>query len=614
MQKPYNTGVYFLKEIKNLVVFFSSFVFFLCLLKTYVSVFYANLDLVDGRFALFMDEQGLYDGVKKILHPEDAQSFLFWVFDGNAHHYGRIFWNINAIIGFLPEYFFGPTGLIFSGRTSGVLFLSLSCFLLSVTFLKNWFFILMSFFVLINTPFSSYFMTMPKPEPLQMFFLALFLYLLKKSKFSLKTKAWFFLGLAVGTKISILPVFLPIIMFSTYQSFLSRDLNSTLKNILTTICFVMFGVSVAVPVLIKPYIVSFLSYKVVEKFFLKKRSMGAFNSLALVVSFLLVNIFYSIINKRFFGLKTGLYKWFTQTFLNTGHGFDSSEVGFFTWVKYFFTEFISPHPLLNVLLFAFAGLLVLSTIKTSKGQVSNRSSLVLEKVVFLLSGLILLFVISLTSSRIWGYYLFPGFSLFVVIMISICEMVVLYKNSIDEKVVLEKTTTKKTAFVFLFLMLVVVLGFWFPQNVHKYKELASRTKTEKYKINHRSSLQIEEALTVLSKEKKKKINVKNLGAPFVPEDGEYFSIIGLERPFIQWWVEYEVLLVKDISEVSIKNLNPNILNYDFRVAEKRGYNKWVIKPNEPCLSNVCYKKTKIFENGTELLTLVYREKTDIDKE
>ena len=614
MGKFYNKRDYFLKEIKNSVVFFSSSVFFLCLLKTYVSVFYANLDLVDGRFALFMDEQGLYDGVKKILHSEDTPSFLFWVFDGNAHHYGRIFWNINAIIGFLPEYFFGPTGLIFSGRTSGVLFLSLSSFLLSITFLKNWFFILMSFFVLINTPFSSYFMTMPKPEPLQMFFLALFLYLLKKSKFSLKKPTWFFFGLAVGTKISVLPVFLPIIMFSTYQSFLSKDLNSTLKNILTTIGFVMFGVSVAVPILIKPYIVSFLGYKIVEKIFFKKRPLEAFSRLALVVSFLLVNIFYSIINKRFFGFKTGLYKWYTQSFLNTGHGFDSSEVGFFTWVKYFFTEFISPHPLLNVLLFAFASLLFILTVKTSKGQVSNRNSLVLENVVFLLSGLILFFVISLTSSRIWGYYLFPGVSLFVVIMISICERVILKKNSLDKKIVIENATIKKTALFFVFLMLVVVLGVWFPQNMHKYKELASRTKTEKYKVNHRSSLQIEEALTSLSKEKKKKINVKNVGTPFVPDDGEYFSIVGLERPFIHWWVEYEVLLVKDIPEVSIKDLSPNILNYDFRVAEKTGYDKWVVKPNEPCLSYACYKKIKTFENGTELLTLVYRAKTDIDKE
>ena len=178
MHKNYDKIMHQLKKAKILVAFFSSFVFFLCIVKIYMSIFVANLDLIDGKFALFPDEQSLYVGVEKILSSENIQSFLFSVFDGNAHHYGRVFWNINAIIGFFPEHFFGSPGLIFSGRTSGVLFLSLSFFFLSITFLKKWFFRLLTFFVLINAPFSSYFMTMPKPEPVQMFFLALFLYLL----------------------------------------------------------------------------------------------------------------------------------------------------------------------------------------------------------------------------------------------------------------------------------------------------------------------------------------------------------------------------------------------------------------------------------------------------
>jgi len=101
--------------------------------------------------------------------------------------------------------------------------------------------------------------------------------------------------------------------------------------------------------------------------------------------------------------------------------------------------------------------------------------------------------------------------------------------------------------------------------------------------------------------------VKNIGSPFVPDDGEYFSIIGLERPFTQWWAKHEVLLVKNIREVSIKDLNPNILNYNARIKEKKGYDKWVATSNEPCISEVCYKKIKTFENGTELLILSSKE-------
>ena len=189
MHKSYDKIIYQLKKPRFLVVFFSSFVFLLCIIKVYMSVFIANLDLVDGKFALTSDELVLYNGVEKILGSENIQSFLFSIFDGNWHQYGRVFWNINAIIGFLLEHFFGPSGLIFSGRTCGVFFLSLSFFFLSIAFLKNWFFRFTTFFVLINAPFSSFFMTTPKPEPVQMFFLVLFIYLLKKNKFSLKKNA-----------------------------------------------------------------------------------------------------------------------------------------------------------------------------------------------------------------------------------------------------------------------------------------------------------------------------------------------------------------------------------------------------------------------------------------
>ena len=596
------------------MVLFFTIVFFICLLKTYLSIFQANLDLIDGRFALFMDEQVLYDGVKSILHPETIHTFWFSVFDANAHLYGRIYWNINAIIGFLPDYLFGPTGLIFSGRISSVVFLSLSCFFLSFSFLKNWFFRLLSFFVLINIPFSSYFMTMPKPDPLQMFFLSLFLFLLKKSSFSLTKKSWFFFGLAIGTKVSILPIAFPIVVFSIYQSSLSAGINKALGSIPTMVGYLLLGLSVAVPILIKPYIVSYAVYRFANRFFFKKQSKKAFNGLVMVFSFLFANVIYTVLSKRLLGFKTGLYKWFTQTILNTGHGFDSADIGFFTWVTYFFTEYVSLFPFVNVFLFACAGLLVLLTGATNKDLDVNRNSTVLESGVFLLSGLALFLVVFSTANRIWGFYLFPAFSLLVVNMISICEVVTLSQSNLGRQTAVVKSTTKQVALVFLALLLSIVLSSWFPKNLSQYKKLANRTKTEDYRKNHRSSLQINEKLIVLSKEKNRKINVKNIGSPFVPDNGQYFSIIGLERPFTEWWAKHEILLVKGVREVLVKDLNINLLNYDGRVLEKREYDKWVEDSNEPCLAGACYKRIETFENGTELLILVSSEKNDNYKE
>ena len=160
------------------------------------------------------------------------------------------------------------------------------------------------------------------------------------------------------------------------------------------------------------------------------------------------------------------------------------------------------------------------------------------------------------------------------------------------------------AFVLFFLG--VSLFLWLPQNLEKYKEMANRTQTEEYRSNYRTLLQIEEALISLSIEKKRKINVKNIGSPFVPNNNEAFSIIGLERPFTQWWAEYEVLLVKNLRGVSIDKINPNLLNYDLRIVEKEGYNKKVVEPGSSCSLPPCYNRIKTFENGTELLVLFER--------
>ncbi len=62
----------------------SARVFFQSLLFIIVCVFFlaalrANADLTDGRYALFMDERLTFDGVRRILHAEDFDAFLWAV-------------------------------------------------------------------------------------------------------------------------------------------------------------------------------------------------------------------------------------------------------------------------------------------------------------------------------------------------------------------------------------------------------------------------------------------------------------------------------------------------------------------------------------------------------
>ncbi|MAL64623.1 MAG: hypothetical protein CMF94_00820 [Candidatus Marinimicrobia bacterium] len=212
-----------------------------------------------------------------------------------------------------------------------------------------------------------------------------------------------------------------------------------------------------------------------------------------------------------------------------------------------------------------------------------------------------------TANRLWGFYLVPGFSLIILSLISISEIVFKDRYLAYSKVFFKKIRQKTVSVVFVLFFLGVSLFLWFPQNLEKYKEMASRTHTEEYRSNYKTLMEIEEAFISLSIEKKRKLNVKNIGSPFVPDNNDAFSIISLERPFTQWWAGYEVLLVKNLRDVSIEKINPNLLNYDLRVIEKEGYNKKVIEPGSSCNFPPCYGRIKTFENGTELLVLLEKD-------
>ena len=212
-----------------------------------------------------------------------------------------------------------------------------------------------------------------------------------------------------------------------------------------------------------------------------------------------------------------------------------------------------------------------------------------------------------TANRLWGFYLVPGFSLIILSLISISEIVFKDRHLAYSKVFFKKIRQKTVSVVFVLFFLGVSLLLWFPQNLEKYKEMASRTHTEEYRLNYKTLLEIEKAFISLSIEKKRKLNVKNIGSPFVPNNNDAFSIIGLERPFTQWWAGYEVLLVKNLRDVSIEKINPNLLNYDLRVIEKEGYNKKVIEPGSSYNFPPCYGRIKTFENGTELLVLLEKD-------
>ena len=586
---------------KPLIVLF----WLVCIVKTYFSIYLANIDLIEGRFALFIDEQVFYDGIFKILHPENLKSFFFYVVDAYDHRYGRVFWYTYSAVCFLPEIIIGQKGLILFSRISSVFFLSVSYLILCKVFFRSLFFRLFAFLVFINIPFSSYYMTMPKPEPLQMFFLSLFFVFFKKHKHSLNKKYWFFLGLSVGAKISVLPAAIIIVLFSIYRRFSTKGFNKTLQEAPTMISYLLMGLSVAVPILLKNYLLSVLLYSFLSTLVSRFLTTSKPHNIFLITILFFGNLFHSVFVKRFLGINSGPVRWLNETLLGISHGFDSSEINFFKWVEYFLTEFISPFFFVSVALFVFSMFVIFLELKTKKStSTPDKAGLVAsENLLLVVSGVVLLATVFIKSNRIMGFYLFPGTVLFILGLVSSCEA--LLKTNLGSNKKVTTITVLRTGLPIFFVacLSTVLLFFWYPQNIKNLQKLANRTKTSEYQKNLISYLQINDFLTFYSKEKNRKIHIKNIGSPFVPDDNGFFSITGIMRPFTQWEKEYEALLVKDIGNVSIKSINPKLFNYSLRVEEKVGYDKYVIDLDDSCLAEKCYKRIKTFKNGTEFLVL-----------
>ena len=180
-----------------------------------------NSDLILGRWALDMDQQILFDHLKRIFHFDSKEQLFSFIYKGGWPSYGPIFFNINAIVCLLPKLFFGDLGVIFAARMSGAFFIIASLVLLTSTFLKNWMLRSFCFLVLINVPGVSYFMCNPKPDQFSYFSYHYFFIFLKNMNFSFKILLDF-LGISFGTKISALLFFI----FSQFFHFFTSVQNN----------------------------------------------------------------------------------------------------------------------------------------------------------------------------------------------------------------------------------------------------------------------------------------------------------------------------------------------------------------------------------------------------
>lgn len=562
----------------------------LLLIGTYaVFATLGNLDLRDGRYALFMDERITFDGVYKILHPSGLVDFVLSIAHGGDHRYGRSLWYTLAFFSFIPERLFGDIGLIVADRTVQLLLVIAAFVVLSITFLRHWFYRLLLLSALLTMPYTAYYTSMPKPEPLQLLFISIFLYYYRKYEMSFQGWYWIFLGLAFGTKISTLPVVLIILVASVYQA-KSEKYELILTNLTSAIVFFLIGLAIAVPILMPHLFIGYVAFKAIKSITNKRLNFqnSPIVSFTVVTSLFIVNFLISGFLALKFKLKIPFAVWFNSTFLNTTHGSDSNSVNFLSWVYFTLEQWlIAPVPL-SIVLSALGLYLVVKSV---------RSGMNVGLVAFA-AGLLINISIFAATHRLWGFYLFSGFVLMLVGLFSIIESsIYTYKIAFDSKATM---LVRALSFVFISLFILLVAAWWLPESFENHTRNANRTSSENYKKDLVSFNEIVSFLSDLAVDKSRSLNVAYDPAVFLPRSTKDYLITEFWGPYTSWEDNFDVIIL-GTGRSKGKDEPPNTPAYRDYAIELAGYRKYVFDDAGSCNVLPCYVKHRTLPNGAKIL-------------
>lgn len=379
----------------------------------FVLVWQSITDFVVIRPFIFRDEAITYDGIYSILHPESFKGFMKAVIDGGDHRYGRIIFNISAALSYFPEMILGPAGQIVATRLTQAVFLYAGYLVLLFAFIKNWTLRVLALFLLLAIPTTSYFSYMPKPEPIQLFFLALFLafHIKRDCRFGWH---WLLFGLSLGAKVSVFPI---VFVLAVLAYWLDRKeakrpfpipKNPRVVGLIAFIC----GLILAVPVILR-----------------------------------------------------GLFTYVDRTFLGAGHGSDSSLISWLDWTTFLFTDYLGTPWYLPFLMVILAAVILWKPVSNflRTRDLNNRGA---QGLLLWCLGAILLVGIMIPVKRLWPHYLHVGIALQIIGLLMIIEFQ--WKNG--PKLV-------RLAFVLFLCGIIGVQGwFGGKKNLETYAEASQRSR------------------------------------------------------------------------------------------------------------------------------------------
>ncbi len=545
---------------------------------------WANTDLIAGRFVLFGDEKDMtFDPVYNLLHPKDLASFVFALTNGGYQIYGRIVVNISALFSYVPEKIWGEPGQIVATRMTQVLLLLSAYVLLCFTFVKKWALRALFLLVLCTIPFTSYYMSMPKPEPIQMLTIALFLHFWFKQEGRF---GWYFLflGMAFGAKISALPV---ILVFGITSLWLARnDLKRIwADDLIIALCWGLLGWGLAVPILFKLTAYASMGLLGIRVLWQSKiKHKGLYLILFLPLIFSLVYSQYPVFKGRYL----------PDTFLFINNPWDDPSITFNSWKSFVLNSWFAlskpcPKVFLSVI-GLLSGFLIFQSIENKSKRV-----ILLQAIGF--AGLALNLLIMFKTKRLWGFYLYPGTVLCVTGFFGLYDM--------------NKKSLYWTLRLVTIVSFVILAGFWFKASFNNYKSLATRTKTTDYQNNYQSYLAIMQFLQESSQEVKiKRVHINNF--IFTP-----FNLSGYKfsYPVLVFFDNSPDIIIMQSYNIYLNYWKPALGSLDYQSWSKTldDYKRLVVDKGQKSDLPQYYERVQTLPNGYEILVLRKKDSSNAQK-
>jgi hypothetical protein len=495
---------------------------------------YANTDLTNGRYVLFMDEMITFDEVLAIYSAGSPGAWWHHVTDGGDNRYGRIFWMVEAFLAYLPYKFGGEPALIIGERMVCAALEVFAIVILAFSWVRVPLLRLVAVVIACWLPYTWYFATMPKPEPLQLVFLALFLALVRREGLSAPRK-WALLGLAMGAKISVLPfvaLLWGLVLLGDWLRLRDGVLalrDAAILQAWRASAFAL-GMVVAVPILVSDF-----------------------------------------------------SRYLRSTFLNRGHGADNDATGPLDWLRmvndlFFYTDYAFI-PALAAVIAALAiwlfpyGKRLREVVEVTRWE---RSPALL-----LLGGMALIGPILLTVTRVWPQYLVVGSILLIIGLIGVLEWI------------LERGGRRGQAAAVL--VVVAVLPHtalkMVPDAVANFRYLAHRTVADQYRRDHARYEWVVasiEADNLMRLGEKVEVHFDpNQFLPSVPQNVQYVRYWGTFRGWGKGY-PYVISLVDSAYFPESTNIGSNEKTRREVQEGRRLYARHVAPRGEACETAPCY--------------------------